>query len=99
MIYHFREVGGTEILEEYFSVKDVPDIGEKIHRNGKFYERIFSTPDVDVGVKQKCRGYPYESYSLPDMGDFCEKSPKGLPIVRSQNHEREICAMTGRKRM
>lgn len=99
MLYEFRLVGGTEIIRENFPMADAPEPGTLIHRNGKTYMRVVSAPQISAAVADVCRGYPYESHTFGDMGDAAEKSPRGLTVVRSQRHEKELCAMTDRKRV
>lgn len=97
MIYEFQIVGGTEVIEESFSIKDCPELGTLIHRNGHTYRRIMSAPQIDADVKNICRGYPYISSSMPRNGAVpgCEHDKKGRPIIRSRLHEKEVCAMGG----
>lgn len=100
-LYDFQLVGGKERIEEFFSMATVPAVGDVIQRNGKKYRRIISRSIVNTeAVAAITHGYPYESHSLPEMPEsICKKSPNGLPVVRSQQHEREIMAMTGRIRL
>lgn len=99
MLYEFQLVGGTEVIEKYFRVAEAPEIGATIWHGGKLYRRIFSTPDVDAGVKQKVHGYPYVARNLPKGLPGAEADTRtGNPVITSQSHEREFAARHGLKR-
>ena len=101
MMYEFQIVGGQEVIELPYSMPTAPRIGEVVQYEGKSYMRILSR-SVRLNSEQIAtvtHGYPYESRSLPDLPEsVCKKSPDGFPIIRSQQHEREVMAMTGRIR-
>lgn len=99
MFYEFRLVGGSEIIQRNYPMAEAPEVGSILVDGGKQYMRIFSTPQISADVANITHGYPYESHTFGDMGDACEVSPRGLSIVRSRTHEKELCAMTDRKRL
>lgn len=98
MLYEFQLVGGTEIIERYYRAAEAPEIGEVLMVGEKTYRRIFSTPDVDAGVKQKVHGYPYVARNLPQHLPGAEHAPSGNCIITSQRHEQEFAARHGLKR-
>lgn len=100
--YQFRS-GDGETIEKWYPADDAPDLGAVIVVGGKRYTRILSSGiQIDAGVEQKVHGYPYVSNVLPKEleGVECVRTGKnaGKPIIRSQNHEREVGAMCGMKR-
>ena len=96
-VYQFKSADDdTKILEKYFDVDNVPEIGSTIIDSGSSWIRILST-DIQIGadVRNVVHKYPYVSSTLPkNIGD-CEKTPRGKPIIKSQAHERDICAKYG----
>lgn len=105
MLYEFQEVGGTQVIERDYRMKDAPELGTVILVDGKAFQRILSaSSQIDAGVRQIVGGYPYLSYQLPRETPGCEKVDRpghhshGRPIIRSRQHEREIGAALGMKR-
>lgn len=92
-LYEFRLVGGTEIIEKFFRVAECPDLGTIIEVDGKKYERILSsglciTPDPYQGER--------EDITFPRGNDLgAGLGPKGHPIIKNRQHDREICAKYG----
>lgn len=98
MQYEFQLVGGTERITRSYPVDEAPAIGDTVEVNGKRYMRIFSTPHIDAGVKQKVHGYPYRAHNLPQGLAGAEHDERGRCIITSQSHEREFAAQHGLKR-
>lgn len=98
MTYEFQEVGGIKIVDLYFRMADAPTVGTVIEHEGRKFVRILSRPNLATEqIAVACHKYPYVSVSLPDMGGKL-KYADGGQVVRSQQHEKEIMAMTGRTR-
>lgn len=99
MLYEFQQVGGTEVIERYYRAADAPEIGEVLMVGEKAYRRIFSTPDIDAGVKQKVHGYPYVARNLPKHLPGADADARtGNPVITSQRHEQEFASRHGLKR-
>lgn len=99
--YEFQASDG-EIISEFFHISECPDLGAVIERNGKKYKRIVSVPHIDADIHNKVHHSDYVSRSLPRNleGVECVKSgpDKGRAIIKSQRHEREVCARFNLKR-
>tara|TARA_R110000803_G_C11989495_1_gene321993 strand:- start:48147 stop:48437 length:291 start_codon:yes stop_codon:yes gene_type:complete len=89
MLYEYYNKETEEIIERNYPMGEYPD---KIKVDGKPFVRIMSTPQISAGVKGIVHGYPYEAKSLPDNLPGCEHTKKGVPIIQSRQHEREIAA-------
>lgn len=97
--YDGKLVGGEETIEVFFPMSRAPRVGETFMHEGRMFIRIMSVPTINrEQIAAACHQYPYVSASLPDLGNVCKKTPEGFQVVRSQQHEREICRMTGRVR-
>jgi hypothetical protein len=93
MIYEFQANDG-EIIEEHFSMAEVPSVGETIEREGKEYTRIFSS-------EQKVHDYKwfaYESRALPKRLPGFKHSKNGNTIIESRKQEREVMSKYGYER-
>lgn len=97
--YDFKLVGGEEKIEVFFPMSRAPRVGQTFMHEGRMFIRVMSVPTINrEQIATACHSYPYVSHSLPDLGNVCKKTADGLQVVRSQQHEREIMAMTGRVR-
>ena len=95
-MYPFKEVGGEEIIERFYSMKEAPELGMEIEHEGRKFQRIlttqlFLTPDPYQGER--------EDITFPKGQDLgAGLGPKGHPIIKNRQHDREICARWGMKR-
>jgi hypothetical protein len=92
-VYEFMLVGGTEILERYFSASECPELGATIDHNGKRYMRVISTPPNIQPVWK-----PYASLSMPRRMPGFNHDAEGHTVIETQAQERRAMAILDRKR-
>ena len=98
-MYEFERLVDGKMVERFYEMRDVPDIGGVIVVEGRALRRIVSSGvQVSAEVATVVHGYPYVSHSLPRKLDGCECDPQGKPIVRSRAHERNIASEHGYER-
>ena len=93
-IYVFQSADG-HVVEAPFPVSKAPRIGDIIDRGGVEFRRVPSFHLDVAGVDRKTHKYPYVSRSLPRGLEGCKTNTKSQPVIRSQQHEREVMARHG----
>ncbi len=101
MIYEFEDIQSGQVIEQSYSMREVPSVGTELVIDGRMCRRILSR-SVRLNSEQianVAHNYPYESRSMPHFDPSIAKtSPDGFTVVRDRAHERNLMAMTGRVR-
>tara|TARA_R100000700_G_C3077513_1_gene84769 strand:+ start:71 stop:373 length:303 start_codon:yes stop_codon:yes gene_type:complete len=91
-VYLFETEDGQRV-ESFFSSNDVPSIGDKIDIDGITCTRLPSFVLDTAGIARKTHQYPYVSRALPrNMPGVGNYDKQGRPIIRSQQHEKNVAA-------
>lgn len=98
--YEAVSLDGTKFTEFFCTMSRAPKVGEMINIDGIDYKRVLSVPTLaTLAIATSAHGYPYVSHSMPQLPPEMAKSTSdGFAIVRSEQHERELCKATGRVR-
>lgn len=100
-IYVFETECGQQV-EKMFPVSDAPRIGDIIDIDGNKCRRVASFMLDGAGIQRKTHQYPFVSNSLPKNlrvdGEKVATDNRGRPIIRSQQHERNILRSIGWER-
>ena len=91
-MYLFSTNDGREV-ESYFPVDDAPKIGDTVEINGVQCTRKPSFVLDSAGINRKTHQYPYVSRALPrNMPGVESYDKQGRPVIKSQQHERNVAA-------
>jgi len=91
-VYLFQTDEGLEV-ESFFPSEEAPKIGDTVDISGTQCTRIPSFVLDSAGINRKTHQYPYVSRSLPRNLPGAEHYDKqGRPIIKSQQHERNVAA-------
>lgn len=89
-LYEFIHDGSGDTIERIFPMGEAP---QEIKIGKKKYRRNFAASQpVGAQVGFASQGYPYVSNRLPRNMDGVHCDSSGKPIIRTQQHEREIMA-------
>ena len=102
-IYEFEDVKTGERHDIFQSIDNVTPIGKTIEWKGMTLRRLANFVLDTAGISRKTHKYPYVSQALPRKGPAgnlsnTQYNQQGQPIIRSQQHEREIAAATDMKK-
>lgn len=82
-----------EVRDFFYPMREAPSIGETVEIDGQTWTRLPSA--AHIGVEPARSRYPIESISLPPTVPGCKISKNGRPIIRSQEHARQIADTHG----
>lgn len=95
-VYEFQNLDNEgDIMEKVYPMGQAPEIGELVYDRGAWYKRIVSQSHISADVKNVVHGYPYTSRALPKNLEGCSVNKRGQPIIKSRQHEKEVCARHG----
>lgn len=94
--YDFKTDSG-DVVEVFFSMRDVPAIGSTIDHpdHGRITRIAYAaqvSPNFSTGT------YPVVSHALPRNIEGAPSDKRGRPIILNRQHERELCARHGYQR-
>tara|TARA_R100000808_G_C2154131_1_gene164898 strand:- start:1368 stop:1670 length:303 start_codon:yes stop_codon:yes gene_type:complete len=91
-VYLFKTAEGLEV-ESFFTANEAPKIGDTVEINGMECTRVPSFVLDSAGINRKTHQYPYVSRALPrNMPGVENYDKQGRPIIKSQQHERNVAA-------
>lgn len=91
--YEFQRGDGSIVTKFFGMTEAVPVLGEVVEIDGVACRRVFATRLRIQGNPVKGR-YPYEAHSINRKASGIRSwSKRGVPIIESRAHERNVCAM------
>lgn len=89
--YQFRRLSDGELVSRFYSMHDMPSIGDVVDIDGEPCKRIASKGiQLHEDIKNVVHKYPYESHSIEPGWPGTYTGPTGGQVIRSRQHEREI---------